>query len=527
MARHTLPLLALTCSLSVVPAFAQGLPLELSGRFVPEAATVASDPMLELTLRPTIVGKGGARVELLSYPDEDDCGGKCFLTLSLKRVGGAAAGDVRGIHPARFRKQAVSTPAPVTIATDGRSMPVRLKKWFALNHSGEYELTATYKIFGEAVAPNGKRSDLRGELTFGPVKFSLHPMGYAPVVRGLFAEGANAATAQLEALRAFVPASPVAQTDPTQSARIAALLESPEPKIREAAVGVWGRLDLPDGFDRLVTAMKNAALPAGAVDTYARALAQLSQGENAVLLGAIQAYDPAHSASGDDGYVALVQAVFENRGPDFTPFMRGLIAHTDARVRALSARFIREAVDAEAVEPLRAQYSKEADRPAKLEQITALGYLGDSRALPEITEALQSKDEALVVASARVAGALNNYRLADALIPLLEHPSFVVREKAFPALKQATGVPMPYFHDAPAKVRREQVQQIRTWWQLNRANFEQPPQKTALGWALTGFATMVGVLVVLQVLGLIKENRLTRSLMQTRFGKLGRRPTDS
>jgi hypothetical protein len=35
------------------------------------------------------------------------------------------------------------------------------------------------------------------------------------------------------------------------------------------------------------------------------------------------------------------------------------------------------------------------------------------------------------------------------------------------------------------------------------------------------------VLVILQVLGLIKENRLTRSLMQTRFGKLGRRPTDS
>jgi len=205
---------------------------------------------------------------------------------------------------------------------------------------------------------------------------------------------------------------------------------------------------------------------------------------------------------------------------------RGWLTHGDAEVRVHAARLLGLRQDKGSVDALRAQLAVEKAVEARVEMITSLGRIGDDRALPEMLAALESGDEREQVAAARYAGLLDNYRLAPALIRLLESDNWLARKYAYPSLQRSTGIVMHFDFDAPLADRKEQVAQIKTWWEANRANFEQPVRKGGFEIALTALAVAIGLMVIGHTLGFFKENALLRGLASYRFSQQSRKRRD-
>lgn len=101
--------------------------------------------------------------------------------------------------------------------------------------------------------------------------------------------------------------------------------------------------------------------------------------------------------------------------PGVMRLVRAAIIDPDGRVRTIAALIVQRRNDTEAVDLLLAQVPRESLPAARLEQIRALGSLGDPRALPTLLGLLTNSSAGVRTASARAAAGLANTAGPDAV----------------------------------------------------------------------------------------------------------------
>lgn len=101
--------------------------------------------------------------------------------------------------------------------------------------------------------------------------------------------------------------------------------------------------------------------------------------------------------------------------PGVMRLVRAAIIDPDGRVRTIAALIVQRRNDTEAVDLLLAQVPRETIPAARLEQIRALGSLGDPRALPTLLGLLTNSSAGVRTASARAAAGLANTGGPDAV----------------------------------------------------------------------------------------------------------------
>lgn len=167
------------------------------------------------------------------------------------------------------------------------------------------------------------------------------------------------------------------------------------------------------------------------------------------------------SSENEELRTALVFALYRINTPAAMQGVRAALDDPSVMVRTAAARVVGMAKDRKAVDKLM-EMVQEDQAPARRQAATALGQIGDERALAALLTASANPDDRFVEHA--IMYSLITLGKTEPLVQALEHPSENVRKAALIALDQIDGSPLQRNHLVPFLASKNAVLQHTGIW---------------------------------------------------------------